>query len=126
MEWARRIKSTRCEIAGGSRVAAYDWLFGATPSTLGGSPTARNLRVGGRARLTIGSTRDVVLIEGTAVVADGITGEVADAFATKTGFDPREQRNYPYFRIRPQLIQAWREVNEIAERDLMVGGEWLT
>jgi len=95
-------------------------------STAAGSPTARNLRVGGRARLTIGSTRDVVLIEGTAVVADGITGEVADAFATKTGFDPREQRNYPYFRIRPQLIQAWREVNEIAERDLMVGGEWLT
>ena len=68
----------------------------------------------------------MVLIEGTAVVADGITGEVADAFATKTGFDPRAQRNYPYFRIRPKLIQAWREVNEIAGRDLMVDGEWLT
>ena len=80
----------------------------------------------GRVRLTIGSTRDVVLIEGSAVVADGITDEVADAFATKTGFDPREQRNYPYFRIRPKLIQAWREINEIAGRDLMVGGEWLT
>jgi len=95
-------------------------------STAAGNPTARNLRVGGRVRLTIGSTRDMVLIEGSAVVADGITDEVADAFATKTGFDPREQRNYPYFRIRPKLIQAWREVNEIAGRDLMVGGEWLT
>ena len=95
-------------------------------STAAGNPTARNLRAGGRVRLTIGSTRDVVLIEGSALVADGITDEVADAFATKTGFDPRKQRNYPYFRIRPKLIQAWREVNEIAGRDLMVDGEWLT
>ncbi|GAA3256033.1 pyridoxamine 5'-phosphate oxidase family protein [Dactylosporangium siamense] len=95
-------------------------------STAAGNPTARNLRAGGRVRLTIGPTRDVVLIEGSAVVADRITDEVADAFATKTGFDPREQRDYPYFRIRPALIQAWREVNEIAGRDLMVGGEWLT
>ena len=95
-------------------------------STAASNPTARNLRAGSRVRLTIGSTRDVVLIEGSAVVADGISDEVADAFATKTGFDPRKQRNYPYFRVRPHLIQTWREVNEIAGRDLMVGGEWLT
>ncbi|GAA1183478.1 hypothetical protein F4556_000665 [Kitasatospora gansuensis] len=95
-------------------------------STSAGNPTARNLQAGGRVRLTIGPTRDVVLIEGSAVVADGITDEVADAFAAKTGFDPRKGRNYPYFRIRPELIQAWREVNEMAGRDLMVDGEWLT
>ncbi|GIG58396.1 hypothetical protein Lfu02_27680 [Longispora fulva] len=95
-------------------------------STAAGNPTARNLRAGGRVRLAIGPTRDVVLIEGSAVVADGITDEVGDAFAAKTGFDPRELRNYPYFRIRPELIQAWREVNEIAGRDLMIDGEWLT
>ncbi|MDJ0385827.1 pyridoxamine 5'-phosphate oxidase family protein [Streptomyces sp. G-G2] len=96
-------------------------------STAPGNPTARNLRAGGRIRLTVGPTRDVVLIEGSAVVADGITDEVGDAFAAKTGFDPRKLRNYPYFRIRPELIQTWREVNEITGRDLMVvDGEWLT
>jgi predicted pyridoxine 5'-phosphate oxidase superfamily flavin-nucleotide-binding protein len=95
-------------------------------STAASNPTARNLRAGGRVRLTIGPPRDVVLIEGSAVVADGISDAVADEFATKAGFDPREQRNYPYFRIRPELIQAWREANEIPGRDLMVGGEWLT
>ncbi|HVK20509.1 MAG TPA: pyridoxamine 5'-phosphate oxidase family protein [Actinokineospora sp.] len=93
-------------------------------STAATNPTARNLRAGGRVRLTIGPTRDVVLIEGTAVV-DQVDTEIGDAFATKTGFDPREQRDYPYFRIRPLLVQAWREANEIAGRDLMVAGEWL-
>ncbi|MFC7614350.1 pyridoxamine 5'-phosphate oxidase family protein [Actinokineospora soli] len=93
-------------------------------STAATNPTARNLRAVGRARLTLGPTRDVVLIEG-AVDEVEVSPEVADAFAAKTGFDPRDQRDYPYFRIRPTLIQAWREVNEIAERNLLVNGEWL-
>lgn len=66
----------------------------------------------------------MVLIEGSAVVADDVTAEVGDEFAVKTGFDPRKSRDYPYFRIRPNLIQAWREVNEIADRDLMTAGAW--
>ncbi|SDI46968.1 Pyridoxamine 5'-phosphate oxidase [Actinokineospora alba] len=93
-------------------------------STAATNPTARNLRAVGRIRLTIGPTRDVVLIEGSASVADGITTDVADEFAAKTGFDPRKQRDYPYFRVRPELIQCWREANEIAGRDLMIAGEW--
>jgi nitroimidazol reductase NimA-like FMN-containing flavoprotein (pyridoxamine 5'-phosphate oxidase superfamily) len=93
-------------------------------STAATNPTALNLRASGRVRLTIGATRDVVLIEGTAVAVDNITADVADLFAATTGFDPRKQRNYPYFRIRPEQIQAWREANEIDGRDLMVDGEW--
>lgn len=93
-------------------------------STAANNPTARNLRAGGRVRLAIGHTRDVVLIEGVAEAVDQVSAEVGDLFAEKTGFDPRKQRNYPYFRIRPELIQAWREVNEIAGRDLMTAGEW--
>jgi hypothetical protein len=64
-------------------------------STAAGNPTARNLRAGGRVRLTIGPTRDVVLIEGSGVVADEITDEVADAFAAKTGFDPPQAAQLP-------------------------------
>ncbi|MEJ3744892.1 pyridoxamine 5'-phosphate oxidase family protein [Actinomycetes bacterium KLBMP 9797] len=93
-------------------------------STAASNPTARNLRAGGRVRLTVGPTRDVVLIEGTAEIADDVPADVGDLFAAHTGFDPRKLRNYPYFRIRPELIQAWREANEIAGRDLMVAGEW--
>jgi hypothetical protein len=49
-----------------------------------------------------------------------------DAFATRTGFDPRElDEPYQYFLIRPRRIQAWREANELRGRDLMRDGRWL-
>ncbi len=100
-------------------------LLVATPAA---SPTGSNLRATGRVRLGIGPTRDLVLIEGTvdeAVAARQIPAEVGDAFATKAGFDPRQLATpYLYFRIRPQRLQAWREVNELADRDLMRDGRW--
>jgi general stress protein 26 len=96
----------------------------ATPSA---SVTSRNLQATGRARLGIGPTRDLVLIEGTvdaAQAAANITPETGDAFAAKTGFDPRQLTGYLYFRIHPQRIQAWREANELAGRELMRDGQW--
>ncbi|WP_344842904.1 hypothetical protein [Nonomuraea dietziae] len=54
-----------------------------------------------------------------------VPAEVGDAFAVKTGFDPRELSSpYLYFRIRPERIQAWREVNELEARELMRDGRW--
>jgi len=97
-----------------------------TPAT---SPTSRNLRATGRVRLGIGPTRDLVLIEGTVdaeTAAAEISAETGDAFAAKTGFDPRELTGYAYFRIRPQRLQAWREANELTGRDLIRGGDWVT
>jgi Pyridoxamine 5'-phosphate oxidase len=100
-------------------------LLIATPAA---SPTGRNLQAIGRVRLGIGPTRDLVLIEGTVrplPVAD-LPTEVGDAFAAKTGFDPRQLTTpYLYFRIHPRRLQAWREANELAGRDLMSAGEWL-
>ena len=32
---------------------------------------------------------------------------------------------YRWFRISPCRIQAWREVNELPERELMRDGRWL-
>ncbi len=98
-------------------------------STPASSPTSRNLRATGKVRLGIGPTRDLVLIEGTVeteTAAGEIGAEVGDAFAAKTGFDPRELDGYAYFRIRPQRLQAWREANELAGRDLIRGGDWVT
>jgi hypothetical protein len=58
--------------------------------------------------------------------ATEIPKEVGDAFATKTGFDPRRLTTpYRYFRIRSQRLQAWREENELKGRELMRGGHWV-
>jgi Pyridoxamine 5'-phosphate oxidase len=98
-------------------------LLVATPSS---SPTGRNLGATGKVRLGIGPTRDLVLIEGTAqtLTPADLPEEVGDAFAAKTGFDPRQLTGYLYFRIRPVRLQAWREANELKDRDLMHGGAW--
>ncbi|WP_043620122.1 pyridoxamine 5'-phosphate oxidase family protein [Nonomuraea candida] len=97
-------------------------------ATASASPTARNLLANGRARVAIGLVRDVVLIEGTAraTPATEISGEVADAFAEKSGFDPRKEAEaYHYFHLTPRRLQAWRESNELAGRDLIRDGEWI-
>jgi hypothetical protein len=100
-------------------------LLVATPTS---SPTSRNLLATGKVRLGIGPTRDVILIEGTvkALSAADITDEVGDAFAAKTGFDPRQLTGpYLYFRVHPRRLQAWREANELEDRELMRGGQWV-
>ncbi|MGP9019637.1 pyridoxamine 5'-phosphate oxidase family protein [Streptomyces sp. BR1] len=97
-------------------------------STVRTSPTSKNLLAGGHVRLAFGATRDVILVEGAAepIEEGSLDEKLADAFAAKTGFDPREENEpYQYFRIRPRRVQAWREVNELAGRTLMKDGEWL-
>lgn len=97
-------------------------------ATESATPTARNLIATRTVRLGLGELRDVVLIEGTAEATPeaDIPDEVGDAFAAKTGFDPRrESGSYVYARVRPRRIQAWREVDELAGRELMRGGTWV-
>ncbi|MEU7000100.1 pyridoxamine 5'-phosphate oxidase family protein [Nonomuraea sp. NPDC046570] len=97
-------------------------------STPRASVTGRNLLADGRVRLALGPTRDVVVVDATAEPVDlaDLAPETGDAFAAKTGFDPRElDEPYQYFLIRPRRIQAWREANELPGRDLMRDGRWL-
>jgi hypothetical protein len=93
------------------------------------NPTLRNLLPGGRpVQVTLGHTRDVVHITGTATVipTTELPKSSGDAFAAKVIWDPRDSGpSYTYFRVVPQRIQAWREVNEIPDRDLMHEGAWL-
>jgi len=100
-------------------------LLLATPDA---SVTARNLRATGRARLTLGTTRDVVVIEGTAesLPVQAVPAAVADAFAAHTGFDPRHNTaRFAFIWIKPRRIQAWRQENELPGRELMRDGVWL-
>lgn len=91
------------------------------------SITGRNLTRAGRARVALGPTRDVVMLEGPIeVLPIGTDPELEDAHAKATGFDPREEGStFVYIRLTPARIQAWRESNELAERTLMEDGAWL-
>jgi hypothetical protein len=104
---------------------SYYWtgeeLVLATPRE---SVTARNLLRACVARVGIGPTRDVVLVD--ASVAEGVDEATADAHTQHTGFDARaESEDYVYLRLRPTEIRAWREANELKGRLLMRGGRWL-
>jgi hypothetical protein len=89
--------------------------------------TARNLIRAGRARVALGPTRDVVIIDGPVEpITIGTDPDMEDAHASATGFDPRTlPEEYVYLRITPEDVQAWREENELAGRRIMRGGRWL-
>ncbi|MEU1587089.1 pyridoxamine 5'-phosphate oxidase family protein [Micromonospora sp. NPDC005710] len=96
-------------------------------ATAESSPTARNLQSFRRVRMSLGTTRDVVLIDGTAETfsRETVPPDLADAFAAKLWDARVGATRYAYFRVTPCRIQAWREENEIAGRDLMRDGRWL-
>jgi hypothetical protein len=108
---------------------SFDWdgeaLLLATPAD---STTSRNLATTRSVRLALGHTRDVSMIEGEVEVldTDALPQALGDRFAARTGFDPRSLATpYPWFRISPRRIQAWREDNELTGRELMRDGHWL-
>ena len=91
------------------------------------SVTARNLTASGRARLAVGPTRDVVMIDAvldraSAVGDDDVLG---DAYAAQADWDPRSASGYVFLVLKPVRLQAWRESDEIAGRTLMRDGAWV-
>ena len=108
---------------------SFDWdgeaLLVATPTD---SPTGRNLAATGTVRLGLGHTRDVSMIEGKVEVLeiDALPQERGKRFAARTGFDPRSLATpYRWFRISLRRIPAWREADELPDRELMRDGRWL-
>ena len=107
---------------------SFDWdgeaLVVATPAD---RPTGRNLAATEAVRLGLGHTRDVSMIDGEVEVLeiDALPQERGDRFAVRTGFDPRALTTpYRWFRVSPRRIQSWREVDELADRELMRDGRW--
>ncbi len=93
------------------------------------SRTARSILRYGSARLGVGPTRDVVLIdavlEKSVAVADA-DAELADGYTARSDWDPREAGDgYLYLVLAPRRIQAWREANELSGRLLMRNGTWI-
>jgi hypothetical protein len=107
---------------------SYYWDGSAlTIATPRASRTARNLIRAGWARVALGPTRDVVIIEGPVeAIPIGTDRGLEAAHAAAAGFDPTTlTTEYVYLRITPHEIQAWREANELEGRQLMRRGEWL-
>jgi hypothetical protein len=92
------------------------------------SRTARNLLAGGTARLGVGPTRDVVLLdvalERSVPVAEA--GELGERYAAQADWDPRGADGYCYLVLRPDRIQAWRNVEEFDGRTLLRDGRWIS
>jgi hypothetical protein len=94
----------------------------------GSSRTARNISTGGVARLALGATRDVVMIDVTLErsVPVGADDGLDRRYAAQADWDPRGAGGgYVLLVLRPTRIQAWREENELADRTVMRDGHWL-
>ena len=91
--------------------------------------TTRNIRASGGARVALGTTRDVVMVEAVlddSVGRDAETSSIEEIYARQADWDPREvEGDFVYLRLRPRRIQVWREANEIAGRTVMRDGAWI-
>jgi hypothetical protein len=95
------------------------------------SRTARDLARSGRARLGVGPTRDVVVLDVQLEQSLPVTGaaaqQLAESYAGQADWDPRTAGDgYLFLVLRPVRVQAWREADEIPGRTLMRDGHWLT
>jgi hypothetical protein len=132
---ARFTQETDCWIASATQTGDaylvplwFTWSGGrfilATPRA---TRTARSLQQAERTRLALGSPTDVVIVDGTVAVVESaaVAPALADAFAARTGWDPRQDATLVYIILTPQRIQVWRNESEIADRTIMANGQWL-
>jgi hypothetical protein len=95
-----------------------------------GSRTVANVNANGQVRLALGETRDVVMIDALLVESipkAKVTAELADAYATQAGWDPRtDGGDYVYLVFSPERIQVWREGEDLTERTVMSDRTWVT
>lgn len=92
------------------------------------SRTARNLEASRTARLALGPTRDVVVIDARLERSVPVAGapELAERYVRQADWDPRRAGDsYGFLVLRPDRVQAWREADEIPGRTLMRDGTWL-
>jgi hypothetical protein len=91
------------------------------------SITARNLHRAGWARIAIGPTRDVAIVEGRVDLSTPPHDDpLWEEHAVGSGFDAREaDASYTLLILTPGRIQAWRTPAELVNRHVMRDGYWL-
>jgi general stress protein 26 len=93
------------------------------------SRTVHNLRASGLARLAVGDTRDVVLIDThvTEAPINELDSLVADSFQRRNGWDPRHSSTPMVWLVcKPDRILTWQDEAELEGRTIMKLGRWLT
>ena len=94
------------------------------------SVTVANATANKRIRLALGETRDVVIIDAALVAATPkaeATAKLAEAYAAQAGWSPqKESDDYVYLVLEPELIQVWKESEDLAGRTVMRDGAWVT
>jgi hypothetical protein len=93
------------------------------------SRTARNIEGSRTARLALGPTRDVIIIDAQLEQSVPVAAaeQLAERYVQQADWDPRTAGDfYRFLVLRPERIQAWREANELPGRTLMRDGTWLT
>jgi len=78
-------------------------------------------------RLTLGTSRDVTIIEAAAgvVPCTEAPDPIARCYAARTGWDPRhEDVPHVYLVATPSTVQAWKSLAEINGRTIMRDGQW--
>ena len=90
------------------------------------SRTVRNVTDRPDVRVSLGGTRDVVMVQGRAELTT--PGELEPAelalLTAKLESDPAGWAD-AVLRVVPDRVQAWREENELADRLIMRDGRWL-
>jgi general stress protein 26 len=101
-----------------------DKIIMATPEN---SATVRNLRSSGRARVAIGPTRDVVMIDARCELTRPSPEDPLWAVhANQAGFDARDLvPEYLLLVLTPEEIQTWRNPAELPGRTVFRDGAWL-
>lgn len=93
------------------------------------SATARNILRSRAARLALGGTRDVVMIDARldeVETVDEASSELMHAYVQQADWDPRLSGGpFVLLLLRPDRVQAWREADEIEGRTVMRDGAWL-
>ena len=95
-------------------------------ATFEGSRTLRNVRAQPKVRASIGSTGDVLMIDGTAAImaAADIDATAADGYAQASGVPPSAP-GFTYVLLAPERMQVWKGPTEFSGRTVMRAGVWL-
>jgi hypothetical protein len=122
--WVATTSSQRPWLVPLSFLWHHDRLLFATSAS---SRTALNIGRVPRVRVALGGVRDVVIIEGEAVLggSGALSGGELDAYVAKHHSDPRTWAD-TVIHLTPRRIQAWRQENEIAGRTIMRSQAWVS
>jgi hypothetical protein len=95
-------------------------------ATHSGNRTVRNIEGQSRTRIALGSTTDVVLLDGDTVVTPADDADVAKSpVLGRLPMVPDRNGDRVFLVFTPRRILTWRHRGELRDRTIMDDGRWL-